>query len=208
MTNNKSVHRSIAVLKLPRPVGALITLAAGIVTAMTGNAAFTTPSPALAIVLSAITALQVAETAALSRIKGAVVARNDKRAALELLLRELRDYVQHLADGDPENSAALIVSAAMAVKRARVTPPRAFTVSPGPVSGSAKLVVPSAGRRVFYEWATSTDGGKTWTPSPSTLKTRTVIPGLAVGSTVEFRTRTVTKAGEGDWSQTLSLLVK
>ena len=34
------------------------------------------------------------------------------------------------------------------------------------------------------------------------------VTGLAPGATVQFRYRPVTKAGEGDWSQTVVLLVK
>src|SRR5579859_4615102 len=66
----KSVHRSIAVLKLPKPVGSLITLAQRVVTAMTGNPAFPSPVPTLAVVLAGLTDLQPAEQAALSRLKG------------------------------------------------------------------------------------------------------------------------------------------
>jgi hypothetical protein len=78
----------------------------------------------------------------------------------------------------------------------------------GTVSGSAKLVAASAGRRASYEWQYSTDGGKTWVMAPSTLQAKTTVTGLTPGATVDFRYRPVTKTGEGNWSQTVQLIVK
>jgi len=45
---------------------------------MTGNPVFATPTPTLAVVSQAITDVQTAETAALTRAKGAVTTRNEK----------------------------------------------------------------------------------------------------------------------------------
>jgi DNA-directed RNA polymerase specialized sigma24 family protein len=56
--------------------------------------------------------------------------------------------------------------------------------------------------------ALSLDGGKTWVAAPSTLQAKTNVYGFAPGATVLFRFRPVTKAGEGDWSQPVSLIVK
>ena len=208
MSTSKSVHRSIAALKLPKPVGSLLTFAQRVVTAMTGNPAFPSPAPTLAEVSAATTALQTAETAALSRLKGAVTTRNDKRAALVNLMQELRTYVQKTADADAENSANIILSAGYAVRKTPTRAARAFNAKAGAVSGAVKLVTPSAGHRSFYEWAYSTDGGKTWITVPATLQAKTMITGLTPATAVEFRVRSCTKAGEGDWSQPVTLLIK
>jgi hypothetical protein len=208
LPNTKSIHRSIATLKLPKTVGALVTYAQGIVTAMTGNAAFPSPVPPLPTVTTAINELQTSETTAQTRAKGTVTARNDKRAALVTLLQQLRGYVQTTADANAETSATLIESAGISVRKTPTRAGRIFTAAAGAVSGSAKLVVPRAGNRVFYEWEYSTDGGKTWITAPATLQAKTTITGLAPATTVLFRYRTVTKTGEGDWSQPVSLLVK
>jgi hypothetical protein len=47
-----------------------------------------------------------------------------------------------------------------------------------------------------------------WTSAPVTLLSKTVIVGLAVGTNYSFRVRPVTKTGEGNWSQVVSLLVE
>ena len=71
-----------------------------------------------------------------------------------------------------------------------------------------KITAVVASRRASYEWQYSTDGGKTWLDAPSTLRAKTTIVGLPPGTTVQFRSMSVTKAGESDWSQTIALLVK
>ena len=203
-----STHRAIAILALPKSMALLITYAQAIVTALTGNASFPNPSPTLAVLTAAIIALQTAETAALARTKGAVVARNDQRTALIKLLQQLRSYIQTVADSNAENAATVIASAGVAVRKTPAHKPRVFTAEPGAVSGSAKLVAVSGGPRAAYEWVSSIDGGKTWVTAPATLQAKTTVYGLTPGATVLFRFRPVTKAGEGDWSQTVSLIVK
>jgi hypothetical protein len=204
----KQTHRPIAVLLLPKTVPALVTYAQSVVTAMTGNPSFPSPVPTLAIVLAGITALHDAESAALARTKGAVAARNDKRLALVTLLQQLRNYVQTVADTDLETSATVIQSAGIAVKKTPALKLRGFDAQTGALSGTARLVAASAGRRAAYEWQYSTDGGKTWGMAPSTLQARTTVTGLVPGATVDFRYRPVTKTGEGNWSQTVQLIVK
>jgi hypothetical protein len=113
-STSNSVRRATIALALPRSAPALISYAKGIVTRMTGNPSFPNPSPTLAAVAAAIDELQIAETAALSRIKGAVVLRNEKRTALVGVLQQLRGHVQAIADADATNAASVIESAASA----------------------------------------------------------------------------------------------
>lgn len=208
MSTTKSVQRSVAVLSLPKPVPAIITFAQRVTTAMTGNPAFPTPTPTLAEVMAGIAGLQVAQSAAMARTAGTVTARNDKKAALVALLQDLRGYVQKTADADPENSAAIIQSAGLAVKKAPVLRPRVFSAVQGAVSGTVKLVTASAGHRASYDWEYSIDAGKTWVELPSSRQAKTSVTGLAAGTTVLFRHRAVTRTGVADWSQPVALLVK
>jgi hypothetical protein len=208
MTNTtKSVRRPTIALALPRSVPALISYAQGIVKRMTANPSFPNPTPTLAAVMAAINELQIAETAALSRIKGAVVLRNEKRTALIGVLEELRAHIQAIADVETTNAASIIESAGVAVRKTPTRHARAFTAKPGSVSGVAKVVAVSAARRAAYDWQYTTDGGKTWITAPSTLQAKTTIVGLVPGSTVQFKYRAVTKTGEADWSQPVSLMI-
>jgi hypothetical protein len=207
MTTATKTHRALAVLDLPRNVPALITYAAGIVEGMTGNAYFTTPSPALATVQTAVTDLQTAETAAQTRAKGAVAQRNAKQQALVTLLEQLRTYVQATADASPESGPAIIQSARLALRKTPDRKALGFHAKAAAVSGSVKIMAPAAARRASYEWQYSTDGGKTWVTMPSTLQAKTSLSGLTPQTTIQLRYRAVVKAGEGDWSQAISYVV-
>jgi len=206
-TTAKQPPRSIAALLLPTSTPALIALARTVVQRMTGNPAIPNPTPSLAEVNQAITDLEAAETAAQARTKGAVATRNEKHVQLANLLHAIKTSVQRAADADREAAPGLIESCAMSVKRTNGRQKQAFAAKPGAVSGAVKVTAPSAGRRAAYEWGMSPDGGKTWQLLPSTLQARTSVTGIAPGSTVSFRVRPVTKAGEGDWSQPIAVFV-
>jgi hypothetical protein len=208
-TTPTTTHRSVVALKLPTQVPALIALATSIVQGLTAApAVFPSPVPPLATVSAAIADLAAAETAAAAKTRGAVAARNAKRSALVTLLDQLKSYVQQVADGDRTHAPANIQSAAMSVKKTPIRQKQTFGAKPGPVTGSVKLTAQSAGRRASYEWQTSIDGGKTWVAAPSSLQTKTTLLALTVGTVYSFRYRAVTKTGEGDWSQPVSMIVK
>jgi len=209
MTTNKKTRLPLAILKLPTQVELLVTYAENVVARMTGNPAFTTPVPSLATVTKAIGDLHAAQTAVQARTKGTVAVRDEKRTALVTLLKQLRGYVQATADASPDNAISIIESSGIAVRKTAVRKPRVFDALPGAVSGSAKLVAPSAGQRASYEWEYSTDGGKTWVTQPVTMQAKTIVTGLTPGASVQFRYRPVTpKGGEGDWSHSLPLIVR
>ena len=205
--SNKKVHRSIAVLKLPQVISQLITYVQGILKAMTGNPTFPTPNPPLTAVSGAVNALQAAETAALTRATGTVATRNEKRATLVMLLELLRGYVQSVADASPENAISIIESSGLALRKTTVRAPRVFAAKATTLSGSVKLTARLAGRRAAYRWQYSTDGGKTWVDASETLQAKTTVTGLPVGTTVQFRYRSVIKGGASDWSAPLSMVV-
>jgi hypothetical protein len=207
MTVTKTDHRSIVVLKLPTRIQALITYGTGIVKAMTGNPSFPTVAALLAAISAAIADLQTAETAALARTKGATVTRDEKKTALVQLLQQLKGTIQTTADANVENGASIITSAGVSVKKTVVRSPRVFGAKPGAITGTAKLVAASAGHRASYEWEYSADGGKTWVTAPATLQAKTTVAGLTVGTSVQFRSRSVTKTGEGNWTQPVALTV-
>jgi hypothetical protein len=89
-----------------------------------------------------------------------------------------------------------------------VRAPRVFAAKAAAVTGTAKVIAPSAGHRASYEWEYSIDGGKTWVTLPVTLQAKTSVSGLVPGSTAQFKYRPVTKTGEENWSAPISLLVQ
>jgi hypothetical protein len=206
-TTTKQAHKAIVSLKLPIPVAMLIAFARTIVTKLTGNPYFPSPTPSLAQLTASIDGLVTAETAALGRAKGAVAARNQQKAVLVTELKQLKAYIQSVADAAPaENAVAIIESSGVTVRKTATRTARTFAATAGPVSGTAALRTAAAGR-ASYDWEYSTDGGKTWISAPSTLKAKTTITGLTPTANVQFRFRALTKTGEGDWSQPVALVI-
>jgi hypothetical protein len=202
-----SQRRTLVANKLPSSVPALIKAAQAVSSSLNGNAHFPNPNPPLATVNASIAALDAAETATKTRAQGTVGTRNAARVQLLSDLHALKANVQQVADANPEQSEAIITSAGMTVRKETVRAKPTFAVRQGATSGSVKLAARAAALRASYEWESSIDGGKTWTPAPPTLQATTAISGLPAGTTVQFRYRSVTKIGAADWSQATSLLV-
>ena len=207
-TTTTTTNRPVAIIHFPAAkVPSLIQLAQGIITAMTGNPAFPTPTPSLATVTAATNALSTAETEAQTRAKGAVAVRNDKRLTLVELVQELRGYVQAVADANPATAAAIIESAGMALRKKPTRAARAFGIRQGPVSGTALVRAPAAARTASYEWQYSINGGQTWITAPPTIQAHTSITGLGAPAVLEVKYRAVTRKGAGDWSAPVALTV-
>ncbi len=203
----KVTLRSTAALKLPRSIEPLITHVQRIVTCVTDNPYFPAPVPAPWVIGKAIADLKTAQTATLTRTKGTIEVRDEKRWALVSLLQQLRGYVQVVADADPDNAGTTITSAGFSVRKQPGRCPRSFSAKPGLVSGVVKVSAPSAGHRASYEWVYSVDGGESWLEMPPTLQASTKIAGLTPGTSVMFRYRAITGRGASGWSQPVTLAV-
>ena len=119
--------------------------------------------------MAAIDALDVAQTATLTRAAGTVAVRDEKRLSLVMLLHQLLSYVQATADQTPESAASIVESAGVFVEKARSVKARVFTATPGSVSGTIDLAAPMAARGAGYEWATASTEARRGQafPSPS-----------------------------------------
>lgn len=206
--NTKITPRTVAVLKLPKPMNDLVNYARAILAAMSGNANFPSPSPSLLEIGGAIDELEAAQQVVLTHVRGAAGPRNEKRVALVAKLELLKGYVQSIADANHADATGIIHSASMAVRKVAVRPKRAFSVKAGPLAGSVKVLAPSAGNRASFDWQLSVDGGATWQPLPTTIQAHTGVTGLQVGTTYSFRYRAVVKTGAGDWSEPVSFKVQ
>jgi len=202
----KKTPRTLATFKAPISVPATIAFAQSVEEGMTNNPNFPNPNPPLAGITGAIAALVAAQAKAATKVLGAAQDRDQKRTELVTLLHQEKAYVQQVADANLENAPAIILSARYGVRKPTTRTKATFVATRGLVSGGAKLVAKAAASRASYEWQYSTDG-KTWTNMPVTLKSKTTIEGLTVGTTYSFRYRAVTKAGEGNWTQPVTLVV-
>jgi hypothetical protein len=162
--------------------------------------------PPLATIEADIAGLNTSESAVLSRVKGAAQERNVKLATVKADLDHLMAYVQATADASPASAESIIEAAGMSTRKLVTHPKNDIKVEQGSVSGTAALIAKAVATRASYEWQYSTDQ-KTWTNAPTTLQAKTDIVGLTAGTAYFFRVRGVTKAGEQNWSQVVSLLM-
>jgi hypothetical protein len=197
----ESMRRTQVALNLPDEVPALLSAVEVILQAMTENPSFPSPTPSLASVAVALAALRDAEVTSLTRTRGTVATRNEKRAALLSVLKRLKAYVQGVADDDPDHAAGIIEGAGMSVWKAGAGPKPPFDVKAGTLPGTVRVVVRAIGKDASYEWAWSADGGKTWQAGPATLQAKVVLEGLPPGVTCLFRYRAVTRKSASDWSE-------
>jgi energy-converting hydrogenase Eha subunit A len=197
------VKRIVAVLSLPKRHTELILKAKAIVQAMTGNANFPTPIPALTGVTANINALDAAETATQMRTIGTTDIRNVKLQAVMKDLRALTAYVQSIADANVANAEAIILSAGIDVKKSNNHPHPSFDVRNADVSGTVILI---AGEGGAHEWQMSSDQIY-WTMLPSTFQSKTKLEGLSRGATLYFRNKPILRNGNGAWSHIVDVVV-
>lgn len=188
-----SMHRTLAALKRPQATPALIVFVEAILVAMTGNPYFPDPTPSLGTVASALAVLRAANLERQTGTRGTATARNAKQTPVVSLLGRLKAYVQGVADDDPEHAAGLIESAGMSVQKG---------------GREIRLDARAVAREAAYEWAWSTDEGKTWHLAPQTLSARAVLSDLPSGTTCWFRFRATTrKGGTSNWSNLVTFVV-
>jgi hypothetical protein len=203
----KSMHRVEVSLDLPTRVPDLAGYAKRVVLCMTDNPWFSSPIPSIADVASAVDELESAQVATLTRTRGTAEVRDEKLKVVNGLLKRLKAYVQGVADDNPEQAGSIIESSGMNIKNKGSYAKPPFKVKPGKVKGTVRLEVRSAGDRASYEWAWSTDGGKTW-QTRQTTQASVDIDGLPSGMLCLFRCQVTTpKGGSGNWSETVELMV-
>ena len=188
------------------PVATLIETSNTVVQKMTATkATFSSPTPALTTVSTAIATLTSAQNAFKAKT-GTKGARDDAWKSVIQLMQQLRAYVQTVASANPAQASQVADDAAM---RLRKTPTHHKSdLSVKHVASGSVLVVAKASKGAkAHEFQYSTDGGKTFVAAPPTTQAHTTITGLQPGATVTYRHRPITKTGAGDWSQTVTAVV-
>lgn len=185
----------------------LVTDTQTILTSMTGNASYPTPDPALAAVT---TALNDFTTALANAADGGITLtaiKNDKRAALVAVLRDLANYVQVACNGD----LTVLLSSGFPIQKPQRNPigvlpaPVNLTVNLGSLSGQLNAVVPPVFGAYVYNWKlTASNAPATVLQSAQTTGGRTLFTGLTPGVVYVAQVNAVGAAGPSDWSQPAS----
>jgi len=197
------------VLRSPHTALAWLVLAKAVYDGLSNNKGlFVTPNPPLPQLSADIDALDTAETATHTRVKGAAATRDAKLVIVKADLAKVCVYVQVLVDLDPANAATIAQSAGLSLCKTAVRSKAELSAKPNKTtSGAVDLVAKLGNVKASHEWEYSTDGGKTWTATTSTLQAKTKITGLTPATVVLFRHRAITKTGPDAWSQSVSMIV-
>lgn len=178
-----------------------------IVDAMTDNPAFPTPTPALAQVTAAITAVEQANAQALE----ARALSKQRTAALEDVESDLIDEVTRLASYVESASGGrddVILSAAMDVRAQGTipsTPPTApvnLTATTGDQDGEVDLSWNAAQGAQSYivQVSPNPPTDTSWTQAAVVTASKCTVENLTSGSKYWFRVRAVGAGGQGGWS--------
>ena len=159
----RSLRRVRIALDLPESVPGAIIKAIVIADSMDGNPWFPTPVPPIAVVRAAIAALRDAQAAAGFRTIGLASKRDVELGKLNLLLNQLKAYVQGIAQDNLAFAASIVEGAGMRYVTAGLPKVLDLQATVDAVHSVVHLRAKSAGDHVIYHWQMSADGGKTWT---------------------------------------------
>ncbi len=182
-----------------------------IITAMTGNVNYTTPSPALAVMSTATDDLETAYNESRGRDKDKTAIMRLRREELLFLINQLASYVQLTSDGDEEK----ILSSGFDVRGVNTSHP--VTAGPvnnvrlmdGSVSGSVKIDWDEADDAVIYVIVMSLTPEFTDDDFKGcTTKTQKEIGGLNPGTRYWVKVTALGREFPGTSSEAVSILVR
>jgi hypothetical protein len=120
-------------------------------------------------------------------------------------VRILANKIQTMATADPANAEKIITDAGFDIKKIVAKQKQKSSVVDGPVSGSVIIYGEGQGSHNFR----ISEDGITWTVLVGSTNIRKIVRGLTVGKTYYFQWGKTLKDGEeGQWSQTLSIVVR
>ena len=189
-------------------MGTFIGKAKFITKSMAASSWFPSPPITLATVNTDIANLDTAQTTALSKTKGAVQARDDKKVIALSDLHILMAYVQSIADANPKNAESIITASGFDVKGGASHSKPDISVKPKKgESGTMIATVKKIAGSIANQWKYSIDGGKTWIDLLPTAKVKTEITGLTPGSSLIVMHCPVLRKGKGTWITSAAVIV-
>ncbi|MFU1858115.1 fibronectin type III domain-containing protein [Sphingobacterium sp. NGMCC 1.201703] len=184
-----------------------------IIGAMTGNAKYPTPSPALADIQALLD--DFTARLAVARKRGSpedTAIKDESREPLMVAMQQLSYYVNSVAQGHlstllssgfPTNSTTVTKQVPLKVENIRL--------SDGRQSGQVKLDFASQKIATIYEYRyrIKTDIPTEWGDRFTTTSSRgNIIAPLEVGRFYEVQVRAINTHGVGDWSDPANILVR
>jgi hypothetical protein len=182
----------------------LLTRVGGILSAMTDNVSYPTPNPTLAVLTTALNEFNTALTNAQAGGVTLTAIKNEKRAVLAALVRQLASYVQVACN---EDMAVLLSSGFPIQKPTRerigvLQPPSNLTVTFGPRSGELRASATPVSGAAIYNWQLSTDAnpGVVLQMAQTTAASNT-FTSLTPGVVYRIVVNAVGSSGPSSWSE-------
>jgi len=174
---------------------------------MTGNANFGTPIPTLATITTNVNALEAASIAAKGGGKDDTANMRAKEVVLDLSLKLLGAYVEGIANVNPINAEAIILSAGMDLKGRGGNFVHGFEVSATGNVGEIRLQREGVSRG-SYEYQMSIDivSDANWQRIYIGTRNRYVKSGLVSGTRYYFRAAGIDKKGLSPWSSVKTMI--
>jgi hypothetical protein len=194
----------------------LLTFAQAHVTAITGNASFTTPLPAPTGFATTLTAYQTALgnfNTAQAAAKQATQVKDTARLALESALTQRGNYVE-LTAASAADPVAVIESAGFSARSAASAsqvpdPVGNLSITAGDNAGELDLQWDPAQGAKSYEVHVSPDPvtATSWASHTSVTKSKAIVSGQPSGAKVWARVRAIGPGGTGAWSDPAAKIV-
>jgi hypothetical protein len=181
-----------------------------IITGVTGNINYPTPTPTLPVMTTAWKEFATAVSNAADGGRTLTAIKNDKRKALAILVRALAGYVQVACQGD----LTILLSSGFPIHKPTRSPvgvapaPGNLTVTLGARSGELDASAPPIPGAAIYNWrvTTATQPG-TVVQSAQTTAASTTFGNLTPGVVYNIEANAVSTAGPSDWSNPVSQMV-
>jgi hypothetical protein len=203
---NLEGYSYILVMKMPRPIDLFLNYSRGKHDTMKNNSRFASLTLQIAALDEANIALTTSQAGYKAKPQTVTKATRDADdKAARTALKVLASSVQTMATADSANAEKIITDAGFDVKIIPIKQKQKNTVIDGPESGSVIIFGEGGGPHNFRQ---SIDG-VTWTNLIGSKDSRKNQRGLIVGKLYYFQTMKALKGGEeGEWSQTLSIVVR
>ena len=192
-----------------KPVSDALVSVGNIITNMTGNANFTSPTPPIATITTQRDELQEAAEIAKTGNKQERAAVKPKLRILKSSVKQLAGYVETIANANPETAEEVALSSGFPIKRLTPRGKRVFTAENTAIAGTVKVYTGTVKKAIAYEfdYTQTPETDTSWIPTETKASATRIVPGLTSGKTYYFRYRVIFRSGPGDWSDNITLVV-
>jgi hypothetical protein len=209
LLQTKDAMKTIAALKfVGLSVADKIEKARFIMLNMKDNKHFPAPTPTLETVTGLINDLEAAQLAAVDGNKKDTEIKYIRAEALSMALKTLAAYVESVANANPTEAEAIVLSSGMHVKHRKAAALKGFEARSTGKPGEVVVRTPCVARASYeFQWSVDPSVEANWTTIQASTRSRLIQKGLPSGMRYYYRVRLTTPEGLQPWSEVKSAVV-